>query len=95
MFKRPVFRISRRCILVLASPSPLDNSRLGVVVAKKHVRLASERNKFKRHIREYFRHNPLHTPLDLIVMSRSSIDSLDVGTVKRELNSVWSELQCS
>ncbi len=43
----------------LSRANPLSQSRLGLIVAKKHVRLAVERNRIKRAIRETFRHQDL------------------------------------
>ena len=43
---------------VLALPASDNRSRLGIIVAKKNVRLASDRNRIKRLVREYFRNHP-------------------------------------
>ena len=41
----------------LSRENQLSHSRLGIVVAKKHIPLAVNRNKIKRAIRESFRHH--------------------------------------
>ena len=41
----------------LSRKNQLSRSRLGIVVAKKHIPLAVKRNKIKRAIRESFRHH--------------------------------------
>ena len=43
---------------VLALPASDNRSRLGIIVAKKNVRLATDRNRIKRLVREYFRNHP-------------------------------------
>ena len=40
-------KASHRHLLLLARPNGLAHNRLGLVVAKKHVRLAAQRNRIK------------------------------------------------
>ena len=47
-------RASHRHLLLLGRQNELDHHRLGLVIAKKHVRLAVQRNRIKRIARTRF-----------------------------------------
>ena len=89
VFGAPEVRVSCRAFLVLARAAETDCSRLGVVVAKKHVRLAHRRNRLKRLIREQFRCNPPDLPLDMVVLARHNADHLSNEEVFAALNRLW------
>ncbi len=77
-------RASHRHVLLLASPNNGDASRLGLVIAKKHVRKATMRNQVKRIAREVFRCQAADSlPIDVIVLARSGIDRLDKKDLAR------------
>jgi ribonuclease P protein component len=60
--------------LLLAHHNEAGKARLGLVVAKKHLKLATDRNRVKRLIRESFRlHRGALPPMDIIVMTRPEI----------------------
>ena len=48
VFNQPDFRVSNRFLLVLAKTSIYPGARLGIVVARKNIRLAVQRNRIKR-----------------------------------------------
>jgi len=74
---------------LLATPSTVPRSRLGVVVAKKNVRKANRRHRLKRIIREHFRLCQPSSALDLVVLARSSADQLTNPQVWCELKTLW------
>lgn len=81
-------RASHRYFLLLAKPSPGTHQRLGLVIAKKNVKLAVQRNRVKRVVRETFRQLPDNDPpLDMIFLARRGVEQLD----KRELSSILRE----
>jgi ribonuclease P protein component len=55
VFDDAPYRASHQSFLILARPNTLDHPRLGLVVAKKHLRFAVSRNRIKRLTRELFR----------------------------------------
>ena len=55
VFKECEFRIGNAALLFLAKPNHQGFNRLGMVVSKKSVPLAVDRNRIKRQIRETFR----------------------------------------
>ena len=81
--------VSCRAFLLLACAADTNYSRLGVIVAKKHVRLAHRRNRLKRLIREQFRCNPPDLPLDMVVLARQHADQLSNEEVFAALNRLW------
>lgn len=55
VFDQADFKISDQHLLILARPSLDENSRLGLVIAKKGIKLAVHRNRVKRVMRDSFR----------------------------------------
>jgi ribonuclease P protein component len=86
---------------VLALPASDNRSRLGIIVAKKNVRLATDRNRIKRLVREYFRHHPLTASMSLVFMAKRGAGALsnsdvlgDLDRLWRKLNSKHAQIQC-
>lgn len=78
VFDDAPFRASHQFFLLLARPNQLNHSRLGLVVAKKHLRFAVQRNLVKRITREVFRHQQEKLGgVDVILLTRKGIDTLD------------------
>ena len=71
VFRGNRFRVSSQSFLLLAIENGHTQSRLGLVIGKKHVKLATQRNRIKRLIRENFRnHFEDYSPaIDLVVLS--------------------------
>ncbi|WP_039916128.1 ribonuclease P protein component [Cellvibrio mixtus] len=93
VFDDAPFRASHQHFLILARTNELDHPRLGLVIAKKHLRLAVERNRFKRLIRESFRtHQHTFSGIDVIVLSRKGLENLDNGTFTQQLNQQWQRI---
>ncbi|MDA8963326.1 ribonuclease P protein component [Pseudomonadales bacterium] len=83
----------------LSTSSQQAKHRLGLIVAKKHIPLAVNRNKIKRAIRESFRQNLNHeivntqiTSFDVIVLAKSSVAQLDNAQLNEELRKQWLRL---
>lgn len=77
VFDGALLKVHQPHFLFLAKPSELPNSRLGLVVAKKKVRRAHERNRVKRLARESFRlHQQQLSDLDIVVMPKAGIDTV-------------------
>ncbi len=79
--------------LFIASPNRLDHPRLGLVIARKHVKLAVHRNRLKRLIRESFRLRQAQMPsLDIVVLARRGMAELDNTAVSLMLEKQWNRL---
>lgn len=80
-------------LLIIASVNDRNQPRLGLVIAKKHVKLATQRNRLKRLIRENFRLRQHQLPaLDIVVLARKGIADLDNPAVSRVLDKQWRRL---
>ena len=92
VFDKADIKVSNREILMLANRNGFSFSRLGLVVAKKHVRLAVQRNRIKRIVRESFRQNSLTPGMDVIVLARKGIDRQGNPELHKQLNKLWLKL---
>jgi ribonuclease P protein component len=80
-------------LLLLARFNQQPQSRLGLVIAKKHVKLAVTRNRLKRQIRESFRLQTDNLPsLDIVILARSGCGGLDNPSFNRILEKQWQRL---
>ena len=67
---------------VLACASNKPGARLGIVAAKRNVKLAVDRNRLKRFVRESFRLQQQQlSGLDLVVLIKKDFASSDGGVV--------------
>lgn len=90
VFANAPVRASHKHFLILARPTDNPYARLGLVIAKKHIRLATRRNRLKRLIRETFRHQqPTLNGIDVIVLARKGMDELDNQQLIDQLNGQW------
>lgn len=80
-------------MLLLARVSETPQSRLGLVIAKKNVRQAVQRNRIKRVARELFRQQPpASPPLDVVLLARRGLDELDNTALFAALGEQWQKL---
>lgn len=89
-----VFRQGRRCggdgLTILTVENPAGHPRLGLAIAKKHVKLASHRNRVKRLVRESFRRNQAVLPaIDIVVLSRPGLDKYSNAAIRAALERHW------
>ncbi|WP_407410550.1 ribonuclease P protein component [Acinetobacter sp.] len=94
VFDGALFKVHQPHFLFLAKHSELPNSRLGLVVAKKKVRRAHERNRVKRLARESFRlHQHQLGLLDIVVMPKMGIEAIPNAELYQQLQFAWQKLQ--
>lgn len=93
VFDDSSYRVSHRNLLMLARPNGLKEARLGLIVAKKNVRLAVKRNRIKRVVRDSFRLNQqaLET-LDIIFLARRGLEKLEPAVQHKLLLDSWQKL---
>ena len=93
VFDGPDARSSHRNLLLLAKSGNGPNHRLGLVIAKKNVRLAVQRNRIKRQAREFFRTLPTDVPaMDVVLLARRGMDKLDNAELSTILQQQWQKL---
>ena len=94
VFDGALLKVHQPHFLFLATINKQPNSRLGLVVAKKKVRRAHERNRIKRLARESFRLNQQHIDmLDIVVMPKIGIDTISNAELHQQLQFAWQKLQ--
>lgn len=94
VFSQARFKVSCRYFLLLASGNDKQVSRLGLVVAKKNIARAVNRNRLKRLVRTWFRqHKETPVCLDLVVLIRKDADKLSNGEIFSRLAALWEDLE--
>ncbi len=93
VFDDAPLRTSHQHFLFLARINSLDSPRLGLVIAKKHIRHAVDRNRMKRLIRETFRSKQQQLKgLDVIVLARKGMNDVTNAVLIEHLNGQWDRL---
>jgi ribonuclease P protein component len=93
VFNQAQYKSSAGNFLLLAQPSLTSSSRLGLVVAKKHIKKAVGRNNVKRHARELFRQQKASTlPLDMVLLSRTGAGQLDSSEIRQQLDRAFKKI---
>lgn len=80
-------------LTILAKENDLDHPRLGLAVPKKQIKLAVDRNRFKRIVREYFRTHQHKLPnKDFVVIAKKSANDLTNPELNQLLEKLWRRL---
>jgi ribonuclease P protein component len=78
---------------VLGQNNQKSYARLGLAIARKHVKKAVSRNRIKRLVRESFRqHQKLLAGLDIVVTLRGDASRLDNNMIRQSLIKHWHSL---
>ncbi|MBL4908876.1 MAG: ribonuclease P protein component [Alteromonadaceae bacterium] len=92
VFSKPI-RFHSQHFTVLIRQNSLSNNRIGFAVAKKRVKLAVQRNRIKRLVRESFRLNQHNLPtVDIVIMAKSGIDQLDNKAITQQIEKLWRKI---
>ncbi len=87
---RQAKRSSRGGLTVLTIENSVGHPRLGLAIAKKHIKLASRRNRLKRVIRTSFRqHQSVLANIDIVVLSRADVSQRDIKQIWATLEQHW------
>ncbi len=79
-------KVGSEHFLLLATQGNYEHSRLGLIVPKKKLKRAVDRNRIKRISREVFRHQQGQLPpLDIIIMARSGLQTRESKDVADEI----------
>ncbi|SDO39841.1 ribonuclease P protein component [Halomonas shengliensis] len=94
VFDNAAFKVHGKGLMALAAPNGLGHPRLGLVVSKKSLRRAVDRNRIKRLARESVRLQQQRLPaVDIVLLSRRGIGELDNATLQRQLVGMWRRLE--
>lgn len=89
VFEQPL-RASTPELTILARQNTIENPRLGLTVAKKHLKRAHDRNRIKRIVRESFRLKQHELPnFDFVFVAKGGIGKLDNATLFSTLDKLW------
>ncbi|PCJ43551.1 MAG: ribonuclease P protein component [SAR86 cluster bacterium] len=92
VFQKADFKLSAATMLLLVKKSVLP-PRLGVIVAKKNVKSAVQRNRLKRIIRESFRlRQEEFGTIDLVFLARRGLDKMNNQEASIQINKLFDEL---
>lgn len=93
VFDKVEHRFSTKHFLLLVRENQNLGCRLGVIVAKKHVKLAVCRNRIKRLIRESFRLSETQPRnLDVIVLAKFGAGRQNKSETRAELDKLWQKM---
>ncbi len=91
VFESCDLRAGSKHTLLLTIPNP-SHSRLGLIIAKKHVRFAVQRNRIKRVAREFFRSTPLKHPRDIVLLAKRDLAELDNQQLRVLFSTLWQKI---
>lgn len=90
VFDNTDIKVFDKSFIILGMLSTLPYPRLGIVVAKKKIRKANDRNRLKRTVRESFRLNQsILAGVDLIVIPSKNSDFIDNSILTKSLGRAW------
>ena len=93
VFKKAT-RSRDNCFTVLSRCNDTDIARLGLAISKKNCRLATERNRIKRAVRESFRHHQAALAgLDVIVINQPAARAVGNQQLLDSLTGHWERCQ--
>lgn len=92
-----VFQDARRLranfITVLHRPTLLEHARLGIIVPKKQVKRAVQRNQIKRIVRESFRmHQKEIRAIDMVFLGYKGVELLSNAQLRAQVDKLWQRL---
>jgi ribonuclease P protein component len=94
VFDGAAFKVGDAHFLFLARANTLGHCRLGLVIAKKKVRRAVDRNRIKRLIRDHFRLCQDQLPaVDIVFLARQNLALLPPADFRSGLDQAWKRLQ--
>ncbi|MDX1755939.1 MAG: ribonuclease P protein component [Marinobacter sp.] len=93
VFENVRVRVSHRHFLLLATPNDLGHARVGLIFAKKHLKLAVQRNRVKRLVRETFRQQHGLPAMDIVVLGRQGLAQVENPRLHGILNDLWQRLK--
>ncbi|MBT4162928.1 MAG: ribonuclease P protein component [Gammaproteobacteria bacterium] len=91
VFQDREYVVRHACFLFLAKINEQGFNRLGLVIAKKNVHLAVDRNRIKRKVREAFRQMPvIGDGVDIVVLARPGVRT--EKQVSRTIDNLFQDL---
>lgn len=93
VFGNASYKVSNRYFLILARDNQLEHGRIGLVIGKKHLPKAVQRNRIKRLLRTSFRlHQDLLRSLDIVILARSNMNPVENQQIYEIIQQLWLDL---
>ena len=92
VFDHSSVKVANSFLLLLAKPTDGCQSRLGLVVAKKNIPTAVQRNRIKRVARETFRKKQFQSPMDIVFLAQKGADKLSAKKLTSIFEKSWVKL---
>nr|WP_232233491.1 ribonuclease P protein component [Pseudomonas putida] len=93
VFDSPTGKVPGKSLLILARENGLDHPRLGLVIGKKSVKLAVQRNRLKRLMRDSFRLNQQSLAgLDIVIVARKGLGEIENPELHQHFGKLWKRL---
>lgn len=93
VFDSPTGKVPGKNLLILARENGLDHPRLGLVIGKKSAKLAVQRNRLKRLMRDSFRLNQqLLAGLDIVIVARKGLGEIENPELHQHFGKLWKRL---
>ena len=94
VFSHSKFKVSGPLGVFIATPNELNHPRLGFVIAKKKVKLAVDRNRIKRVMKDCYRlHQDQIPAIDIVFISRPGLGQKDNLAVTKFCKYAWHKLR--
>ena len=92
VFEKP-YKRHHAYLLILVRENTSLQARMGLAVAKKNIKLAVRRNRFKRIVRESFRlHKVRLAGLDIVVLAKQAANQASSQQIRNVLEQQWQHL---
>lgn len=86
-------KVNHKQLLVLYKTNQKTHARLGMLIGKRVVSHATDRNRIKRTIRESFRHfQDKLKGFDVVIIARQQCDTLDNKKLREGIDYLWEKL---
>ena len=93
VFSDTRYKVAHPHLLLLARPNQFAHPRLGLVVAKKHIRFAVDRNRVKRVVRDTFRLAQCEiSSVDVVFLARKGMEKLSPCEQTELMQNSWLRL---
>jgi len=87
-------KLHNRYFSWVIAKNELNYPRLGIIIAKRNVKLAVQRNRIKRLIRESFRQEKENlSNLDIVVIGKKGVNSLPNAEISNLLSHQWKKIE--
>ena len=91
VFKRAT-KLITPYFIILYRENNLNKARLGLVLSKKFIRKAHDRNRIKRVVREIFRVKNVLPAVDLIILAKPGFDQIENNVITDLFNQICAKL---